>query len=74
MTTTTSRARTQSGRVTAADMLAARAALPLSSGRLAGTMRLHRFVPAGGTVTQCRECWGWRDDVRHPVTDLPVAG
>ncbi|MFI1195499.1 hypothetical protein ACH4T9_19890 [Micromonospora sp. NPDC020750] len=66
------RARTGIPKITSADREAARRALPLTSGRLAGTQRRHLFRPL--THSQCAECWGWRDDPRHPVVGGPVVG
>lgn len=34
----------------------------------------HWFNPSptgGGTGTQCRDCWGWRDDPRHRYGEQP---
>lgn len=66
------RARHRRPRITAADREAARRALPLTSGRLAGTQVCHQFRPL--THNQCAECWGWRDDPRHPLVGGPVVG
>ncbi|MGW3608968.1 hypothetical protein ACWD6N_03615 [Micromonospora sp. NPDC005163] len=59
--------------VTADDRRAALLALPLTSGRLSCTARRHLFTgPVGATL--CVDCWGWRDDPRHPVVGGPVVG
>ncbi|SCL32122.1 hypothetical protein GA0070616_4391 [Micromonospora nigra] len=56
------------------------AALPLPAlGALAGTFEWHPFTPIAPVVglPQCRHCFGFVDDVRHPVVarqpspDLP---
>ncbi|KXK63380.1 hypothetical protein AWW66_03440 [Micromonospora rosaria] len=58
--------------VSAIDRRIAEQALPLTSGRLATTQIPHRFRPL--TSSTCAECWGFRDDPRHPLTDGPVVG
>lgn len=46
--------------------------LPATFGRYAGQGVLHDF--AGDDLSQCAECFGWRNDPRHPVVGGPVVG
>ncbi|MEV4197044.1 hypothetical protein [Micromonospora globbae] len=50
--------------------------LPPTLGRLAGTTLPHTFDPIAETLglPQCRHCFGWSDDVRHPAAGGPVVG